>query len=267
MSEETQTEMPVETEATTGSGKNLYQKLLAVYRDVQYVQKTGNNTFHKYRYVTEADVKAKLHESFMKQGLIFNLSITDMTEAIDGKNRLVTCKFSYRFIDAETGDSLDGTSYGTGADTLDKGLYKAIAGGLKYILTSNFLIPTGDDPEDDKYEKELAEQEAKAAAAAAAAAAKPVKKTPAPKPVQKAPTPAPAVQTDDDDDAGVGDTAPTACGICSDPITTYTSVKGKVFQADVLIAESTKKYGTPMCATCQIAKGKEAQEGAGARVN
>jgi hypothetical protein len=57
---------------------------------------------------------------------------------------------TYKFMDAEgKSDCIEGTWFGSGSDTGDKGLYKAITGGIKYVLNTNFLIPTGDDPEKD----------------------------------------------------------------------------------------------------------------------
>jgi hypothetical protein len=236
----------------------LYKKLLAVLQEVRYIQKDGNNSFHKYNYVTEAAVKDRQHEAFMNHGILFHLSITDMKEVVDGKNRLVTCKFAYKFIDVDTGEAEEGTSYGTGVDSLDKGLYKAIAGGIKYILTSNFLIATGDDPEDDRYETDQAKQEQVAAPATKKkGSSKANGSAPAgpssPAPTNGSPTPA---------KGGNG----AACHVCGDEIVDYTSKKGRLFTADVLVSESTKKYGVPMCASCQVAKGQEAQQGAGARV-
>lgn len=49
--------------------------------------------------------------------------------------------------DSDTGEKIEGTVYGRGQDNMDKGIYKALTGALKYWLTTAFLIPTGDDPE------------------------------------------------------------------------------------------------------------------------
>ena len=60
---------------------------------------------------------------------------------------LLHCKRQIQFIDVDSDHELNGTWSGSGTDTVDKGLYKAITGGIKYVLNTNFLIPTGDDPE------------------------------------------------------------------------------------------------------------------------
>jgi hypothetical protein len=60
----------------------------------------------------------------------------------------VTCKYS--FVDIETGESIDGTFIGSGNGRDEKGNYAAVTGAIKYILTSNFIVPTGEDPEKNK---------------------------------------------------------------------------------------------------------------------
>jgi hypothetical protein len=56
----------------------------------------------------------------------------------------------YTFFDTESGESLEGTFCSQGSDTGDKGVFKAVTGAIKYILSSVFLIPTGGDPEEDE---------------------------------------------------------------------------------------------------------------------
>ena len=62
------------------------------------------------------------------------------------------------FIDGDTGEVMPiATFVGTGADTGDKGVFKAMTGAEKYLLLKAFLISTGDDPEgDEKVDKEEA---------------------------------------------------------------------------------------------------------------
>ena len=44
-------------------------------------------------------------------------------------------------------DFIEVVSSGTGADTQDKGVGKAMTGAYKYMLLKTFAIPTGDDPD------------------------------------------------------------------------------------------------------------------------
>lgn len=142
-----------------GSAVALYQKLWAVMSDCGYIRKDKENPFHRYKYASEAAIKEKLHESLVKHRLLFLPSIVEFTERVgmgkDGKESLTIAKVIFRFVDIDTGESEAGTFYGTGIDNADKGMYKACTGALKYILTSWFLIPTGDDPEAEHERKKV----------------------------------------------------------------------------------------------------------------
>lgn len=131
----------------------LYQKLHAILKDVQYIQKDKSNEFHRYRYASEAAIKRALHKAFIDHRVLCQFELLDVRErdaapTKAGKPQWITrVTIGYRFIDIDGGDTLGGTFFGVGIDSEDKGLYKAITGGLKYMLTSMFLIETGDDPE------------------------------------------------------------------------------------------------------------------------
>ena len=66
------------------------------------------------------------------------------------ENTLTTIKVCYSIIDSETGAMLSAYVYGQGMDQQDKGIYKAFTGAEKYFFLKTLLIPTYDDPENDK---------------------------------------------------------------------------------------------------------------------
>jgi hypothetical protein len=77
---------------------------------------------------------------------------------------LTTVTVDGTWLDGDTGESLPAQTFiGYGADTGDKGVYKAMTGCEKYMLMKTFLISTGDDPESD--EKVDKAQAARSAAA------------------------------------------------------------------------------------------------------
>lgn len=127
--------------------------------DVDYIQKDKRNSFFNYSYASEAAIKSKLHELLVKHGLLFMptaATIANRTEYTSDKGKhsfLTDVVLTYKFIDIDTGESIEAQVEGTGDDGADKGTYKAITGALKYALTSTFLIETGDDPEDDSKER------------------------------------------------------------------------------------------------------------------
>lgn len=136
----------------------LAKKLAEVMAAIDHVEKSGRNESQKYNYVKAADVahavRGKLAEKKIvmmpvmvqadnhayqvdKDGIVRHWNQTDVT-------------VTYRFIDGESGETLDIQSCGTGLDTGDKASYKSLTGALKYALRMAFLIPDESDPEADE---------------------------------------------------------------------------------------------------------------------
>lgn len=65
---------------------------------------------------------------------------------------MVICKFKGEIIDPETGECEEYIFFGSGSDNGDKALYKAITGGHKFFLASNFNVAEDNDPENDEGE-------------------------------------------------------------------------------------------------------------------
>jgi len=141
----------------------VYKKIHACMKELKFIEKDKTNKFHNYKYASEEAIKKAVHEQLVLNGLIFTITMDECiateTQTAQGKKTYLTnVKLTYCFIDIESGDKLCGSFYGTGEDAMDKGTYKALTGAIKYILTSTFLIPTGDDPENDKKEEDKKEQ-------------------------------------------------------------------------------------------------------------
>jgi len=165
--------------------KNLRQKLLEVSKAIKYLKKDKRNTGQNYNYLSEAKIKEIIKAEFEKQGVLFNYSTEDITQYEISpthkgtKQFITTVKGTYKFLDVDSEVGISGTWAGSGMDTGDKGLYKAITGGIKYVLNTNFLIPSGDDPENDDKDN-----------------TKPATKTPYQKPVTQPAKTEPTQQTD-----------------------------------------------------------------------
>lgn len=124
---------------------NILRKLHAIMDEVKYIQKDKKNTHQGYTYASEQVIKETFHKAFTNHGVIFTISTSN--PRVLGGVTWIDC--IYRFTDMETGEVLEGTFLGSGQSRDEKGHYAAITGAIKYILTSNFLIPTGDDAEAD----------------------------------------------------------------------------------------------------------------------
>jgi len=135
----------------------LYRKMHKVMSAIDRIHKDGKNAAANYAYASEKAIKETLHSAFVEVGILFKLDVVDfaipeMQTGRNGETKITTVRTRYSFIDIDTGDKLEGEFIGSGNGRDDKGIYAAITGSIKYILTSTFLIPTGDDPEDDRYD-------------------------------------------------------------------------------------------------------------------
>lgn len=141
--------------------KNVSAKLLKAIESVGgKVQKTGYNSFSKYKYITESDINEAILPALVAHGLLLTTSVDNFTEtpsSSDNKNRFATVKLTHTIIDTESGEFLTFNSVGTAADTLDKAIFKALTGACKYFAMKLFLISGDDsDPENDGLQKPVA---------------------------------------------------------------------------------------------------------------
>lgn len=125
-----------------------------VMREVNYVQKSGENDFHGYTYATEADVLERLRPAMLRQGLVLVPSVQQVSAIDQYGNTTVSVHYTLAHISGAVwpqpiiaaGCGGDMNKKGVG----DKGLYKALTGANKYLLFKLFQIETGDDAEDPK---------------------------------------------------------------------------------------------------------------------
>jgi hypothetical protein len=124
---------------------NLYQKISAVMKDVDYLQKDDQISFNKtnYKAISEEKVTSTVRQALIKHGLVI-LPI-EQEHSREGNLSIVNTK--YKIVDTETGQFEIIVSSGTGADTQDKGVGKAMTYSYKYMLLRTFAIPTGEDPD------------------------------------------------------------------------------------------------------------------------
>lgn len=135
---------------------SLYSAILAVMREVGYVQKKGRvqGGGMNYRFAGEADLLAALRPSMVEHGLVMlplALDIQPIHEMLptkygDKPSRTVRVVSTYRLAH-ESGEHIDIQVAGEGQDKGDKATAKAMTIALKYALRQSFLIETGDDPD------------------------------------------------------------------------------------------------------------------------
>lgn len=123
-----------------------------VMSKVGYIQKTGKNAFHGYKYAGEADLLDKLRPAMVEAGLMLLPSVKSVSPVDDHGNVTVQMEYTLIHKDGDVWPVALGAA-GMGNDKAkngsvgDKGIYKAITGANKYVLFKLFQIETGDDPE------------------------------------------------------------------------------------------------------------------------
>lgn len=126
-----------------------------IMQRVGYVQKTGKNQFHGYRYAGEADLLDKLRPAMIEAGLVLMPNVRTVDGPDPHGNVTVFVEYTLVHKDGDVWPEKL-TAAGCGNDRAksgaigDKGVYKAITGANKYLLFKLFQIETGDDPERDE---------------------------------------------------------------------------------------------------------------------
>ena len=127
--------------------------LNCVMKDVTYVQKGGKVAFGstKYSYMSEANLLEAARPAMVKHGL----ALMPSCEEIKVEGKMVFVRMSYTLTHVSGAvwpEKLN--MWGSGMDSGDKAIYKAITGANKYMLFKLLNIPTGDDPESGKQPEE-----------------------------------------------------------------------------------------------------------------
>lgn len=137
------------------ASKTLAGKLSEIMGEIGYIAKGGKNEAQGYKYVMASQVADTIREKLAGHGIIIvpgDILLLSEEKSPSGKQTVLTFKYSWHLIDGESGQQITIFSLGSGADAGDKHVYKATTGALKYALLTTFLIPTGDDPENDSSE-------------------------------------------------------------------------------------------------------------------
>lgn len=151
--------------AATSKTKGLAAKLAEVMGLMQAIPKEGFNKAQHYAFVRETDVAERVSALLAERSIFISQSVVEVTgphelyrTSSGGMMWLTTVMMEFVFTDGETGEQMGPVRFpGHGADTGDKGIYKAMTGAEKYFLMKTFLVSTGDDPEaDEKVDKAAA---------------------------------------------------------------------------------------------------------------
>ena len=134
---------------------NLRQKLIQVYRDIDHVEKAGRNSKQNYNFVRAADVLRAVRNSFAALGIYAEtnydlLGTYDIKTNSGGIMHTATVKATIKLYDTDSDETKTISGLGDGADSGDKGIFKAQTGATKNALRNGTLLPDEADPEADQ---------------------------------------------------------------------------------------------------------------------
>lgn len=132
----------------------IHEKLVAILREVEAIEKTRTNKGQNYKFRGIDDAYNELHGLFAKHGVFIlpQLVSYTTTERVtsSGTPMIYTNSiYDFTFI-SEDGTEAVARLLGEGNDTGDKSSSKAFSSAMKYALMSMFLIPT-DEIKDSEY--------------------------------------------------------------------------------------------------------------------
>jgi hypothetical protein len=123
----------------------LFSKLVAAGQAIETMEKTGYNNGLGFSFVEASHAYDKIRRELYSRGVFVMVGIT----SCEREGTLTTVALSVTFVDSETGTVANIPWFGSGSDKQDKGLAKAVTAGLKSLLLSTFLIPSGVEPDAD----------------------------------------------------------------------------------------------------------------------
>lgn len=143
---------------------NIYEKILAIMQDVQYLAKDDHVQFGStnYKALSEEKVTSVMREELIKNKLV----VFPISQDSNRQGNITHVDTKYRMVNVENPDEfIEIVSCGDGADSQDKGSGKAMTYAFKYMWLRVFALPTGEDPDkissaelDDKAKKEAAKK-------------------------------------------------------------------------------------------------------------
>lgn len=149
----------------------VYEKIQQVMGSVNYLNKDGFVETGKgkgYKALTDEKVLGAVRPALVAAGLVIlpvkmeQHRTDEQVKAYDGStktNRITDVSVTYRIINVDDPkDYVEVVSAGTGVDTQDKGIGKAMTYAKKYAILNSFLIPSGEDTDQissDKYTEQL----------------------------------------------------------------------------------------------------------------
>lgn len=125
---------------------NIYQKIQAIMKEVQYLAKDDKVEFGntKYRALSEEKVTSIMRQKLIDYGLV----VFPTYQSSNRVGQITHVDVTYLMVNVDNPEeTITIASCGDGADSQDKGSGKAMTYAYKYMWLRTFGIPTGEDPD------------------------------------------------------------------------------------------------------------------------
>lgn len=136
--------------------KSLAQRLCDIMAECPTIEKRGFNSFHRYKFVREADVADLMRPLLARHGVMLSQTITSI-ERIPVRNEkgtestLTRININYELVNADNMDQrISSAQIGEAIDNQDKGVYKASTNAQKYFFIRMFCLGSDEDVEEDR---------------------------------------------------------------------------------------------------------------------
>ena len=134
---------------------NIFQKISEVMKAVEYLTKDDKVEFGttKYKAISEEKVTTEVRKELVKQGIVIipimqESTVTELIRTDKSVNQRADVHTRYRIQNIDdVNDFIEVESNGSGVDTQDKAVGKAMTYAYKYMILRTFAIPTGEDPD------------------------------------------------------------------------------------------------------------------------
>ena len=134
---------------------NIFQKINEVMKAIEYLTKDDKVEFGntKYKAISEEKVTTAVRKELVKQGIVIipimqESTVTELIRTDKSVNQRADVHTRYRIQNIDdVSDYIEAESNGSGVDTQDKAVGKAMTYAYKYMLLRTFAIPTGEDPD------------------------------------------------------------------------------------------------------------------------
>jgi len=131
---------------------NLYQKLILVRKEVEYMQKDSDG--YKFRYASDTAIIGAIRPKMDELGIFLDQEMVSV-EVVGAKT--IKVDFLYRWINAENPtEIIERKQTMFDHEASEQGLGKAMTYGMRYFLYKSFLVATADDDPDAHQSKLLA---------------------------------------------------------------------------------------------------------------